>query len=173
MALLLLCISMGAFAETQLERIENSLVGNSSIEHIHSETLLRKMADPDARVYLFDVRTEEEFAVSHLDRATRLDPDTRPEDFLREYGGLLEENTVIFYCSTGRRSTELAESIVEVLELNGETAKPANLRGGIFRWHNEFKPLVDADGATELVHPYNWFWKRLLSRKDKTGYQPD
>ena len=38
----------------------------------------------------------------------------------------------------------------------------ANLRGGIFAWHNRGHFLVDTHGATPYVHPYNRRWSKYL-----------
>ena len=172
LALIIGIYSANTVANTQLDKIERSLEEASNIEQLSNEIVLNSLNTEDSKTFVFDVRTEEEFSVSHLPNAVRLDPDMAPNDFLRDYGELLEEATVIFYCSTGRRSTKLAESITEVLESQGKFTKPANMKGGIFRWHNESKPLVNADSTTDKVHPYNWYWRRLLSRKDKTSYTP-
>ena len=170
-AVLLSC-SVTVIAEDRLARIEQSLEKSSSVEHVDINAVARGIARQTNKPVLFDVRTLEEFEVSHLPGAIRLDPDTDPKTFLRDYGGLLEKERVIFYCSTGRRSTELAEEVEEILDSQGKEAKPANMKGGIFRWHNESLPLMNATGTTDSVHPYNWFGKRLLHRKEKARYAP-
>ncbi len=120
---------------------------------------------------LFDVRTEAEFEVSHLQGAIRLEPDSDPQVFLAEYGDLLGKRLVVFYCSTGRRSTALAEAVSTELAVQGRASQaPANMEGGIFQWHNEKRPLYDREGITDYIHPYNWYWKRLLDRKDLARY---
>ncbi len=170
-AVLLSC-SVTAIAEDKLARIEQSLEKHSSIEHVDINAVEQGITRQTNKPVLFDVRTLDEFEVSHLPGAIRLDPDTDPNTFLRDYDGLLEKEWVIFYCSTGRRSTELAEEVAEVLDSQGKRAKPANMKGGIFRWHNESLPLMNATGTTDSVHPYNWFLKRLLHRKEKARYSP-
>lgn len=75
-------------AQSRLEQIANSLEENSTIEHVESGVVLNGLAQNNPTVILFDVRTEEEFSVRHLANAIRLDPETNPLDFLREYGNL-------------------------------------------------------------------------------------
>lgn len=161
-----------AAADARLAKIERSLETNSSVQHLSNESVLDSLQISDSTTVLFDVRTKEEYAVSHLQNAIRLDPDLDPNNFLRNYGSLLEDRQVIFYCSTGRRSTELAEKVAAVQAQQGKVATPANMKGGIFRWHNESKPLVNATAPTEKVHPFNWYWKRLILHKDLTSYAP-
>ena len=173
----LLVLGLGALplsvhAQSRLEQIALSLEQNSSIDHVEKKMVLDALVENDSSLLLFDVRTEEEYAVSHLANATRLDPGSDPADFIRRYGGLLEENEVIFYCPTGRRSTELAEKVAAALQVQGRAVAPKNMRGGIFHWHDAFNPLNSAAGATDRVHPYSWFSKRLLTRKDQASYTP-
>jgi rhodanese-related sulfurtransferase len=171
--LLMLLLSNAAIAQDRLAKISLSLEQDSTIEHIDIHTIMEKLLQPDKTLYLFDVRTKEEFAVSHLPDAIRLDPDMDPEVFLDQYGELLEQDQVYFYCSVGRRSTELAEQVAGILKQDGKGSKPANIKGGIFQWHNDQLPLTTCTGSIDFVHPYNWFWKRLLSRKEMVRYKPD
>ncbi|MEM7699789.1 MAG: hypothetical protein AAF236_15450, partial [Verrucomicrobiota bacterium] len=47
-----------------------------------------------------------------------------------------------------------------------------NLVGSIFAWANEDRPLETPTGeATDLVHPFNNFWGRLLDPERR--YQPE
>ena len=67
---------------------------------------------------------------------------------------------VLLYCSVGQRSSSLADRVTDVVESAGGQGV-ANLQGGIFRWQGEGGPLVNADGPTDAVHPYNRFWGLL------------
>lgn len=170
---LILILSQAAVAEDRLLQIARTLEQDSTIEHIDIPSVVENMSQPGNTQILFDVRTKEEFAVSHLPNAIRLDPDMDPRAFLDEYGDLLEQNQVLFYCSVGRRSTQLAERVTKILVLDGKSAKPSNIKGGIFLWHNDRLPLMTGNGKTDFVHPYNWFGKRLLTRKEMARYKPD
>jgi len=103
---------------------------------------------------LLDVRTAAEFAVSHLAGARRLDPD-QPD--LTALGSAERARAIVVYCSVGYRSARVAK----VLERAG-FSQVLNLEGGIFRWANEGRPLVDAAGAATRVHPFDARWGRLL-----------
>ncbi len=164
------CVAIHSLAETPLERIERSLESESSIEHLDVEIVLNKMLIGENPPVLFDVRSEEEFAVSHLNHAIRLAPDTDPQAFLDEYGALLEKRTVIFYCAVGGRSTVLAEKVAGLQNALGKSKTPMNMKGGIFHWHNESLPLTNAQGKTDYVHPFSWSTKRLLDREGQAVY---
>jgi rhodanese-related sulfurtransferase len=159
-------------AADRLSRIEEDLIEQSSISHLTHGIVVSAMENSDNLV-LFDVREIDEYEVSHLDKAIRVDPDISGEEFLQRYGEELTGKQVIFYCSTGRRSTSLAERVKTVIDTqHSPLPAPSNMRGGIFRWHNSSQPLINQSGDTAYVHPYNWWWKRLVTRKDFTSYNP-
>ncbi len=113
---------------------------------------------------LFDIRTAAEFEKSRIATAVRLDPDTAPDDFAARYAALVAERDLVFYCSIGQRSTELLERVESVCRTAG--AKSCrNLRGGIFRWYNEGKPVVDASGMTNDIHGYDPVWAVMVERR--------
>jgi rhodanese-related sulfurtransferase len=167
-----------ASAATALARIEQSLVEDSQIMQVSSGYVMQalqalgELDDNKPRTLVFDVREPDEFAVSHLPGAIRVAPDTAAEQFMHDYGSRLEGVTPIFYCSVGKRSTALAEAVVAYTNKQALPVIPVNLRGGIFRWHNEGKPLQNSQGATDQVHPYSWYWRRLLKHPERSAYEP-
>ena len=103
---------------------------------------------------LVDVRTEAEFRTSHLPGARRLDPDAKK---LPATWKVSPESPVVFYCSVGYRSSQLAERAVR----SGWT-NSYNLEGSIFEWANAGHP-VEAEGKpVHAVHPYNTTFGKLL-----------
>ena len=97
-----------------------------------SRELAARMARPSSeKPILLDVRTEAEFAVSHLEGARRIDPDNPDLSSL----DLSPKSTVVVYCSVGYRSA----GIVGQLRQAG-IARVYNLTGGIFQWANEGRP---------------------------------
>lgn len=95
----------------------------------------------EERPIILDVREPEEFAVSHLQGAVRIDPDAELVDVLRAIGPDLKRRAIIVYCSVGVRSTQLAERVHIGLKSRG-ASRIANLSEGIFGWHNAKRPLV-------------------------------
>ena len=104
---------------------------------------------------LLDVRTTDEWNVSHIAGARRVDPNASVE---RAANGVAKETPIVTYCAVGYRSGEIAER----LRAAGFT-NVHNLEGSIFQWANEHRPLVRGEERVSQVHPYNSFWGRLLS----------
>ena len=129
------------------------------VAHVPAAGLLALQADK--RVLVFDVRTPEEFAVSHLDGAVRVDPGIDAAAFLAEHGAAAKDKAVVFYCSVGVRSSRLTERVGAGLKAAGALSV-GELKGGIFAWAADARPLVDAKGPTDKVHGYDSTWGRLV-----------
>ena len=123
------------------------------------------------KVVLFDVRQDAEYAVSHLPGAVHVKPGTSRAAFLDRYGNDVKGKTVVFYCAVGERSSTLASKVARDLKAHGAVAVD-DLAGGIFAWHGEGRPLVDAKGPTKFVHPFDSFWGGLVSRQDLVRTKP-
>lgn len=134
-----------------------------AISHIAVPAAAEKIQTGD--VVLFDVRTAEEYAVSHLPGAQHVEPGITDDDFLSKFGDSVDGKEVVFYCSVGVRSSKLAERMKSHLTERGATAV-YDMAGGIFAWHSERRPLVNARGPTDFIHPYNARWGRLVVRGD-------
>ena len=104
---------------------------------------------------LLDVRTPEEWEVSHLVGARRVEPKAAVDAAV---GGTAKDTPIVTYCAVGYRSGELATR----LRAAGFT-NVRNLEGSIFAWANEHRPLVHGADKVKSVHPYNKFWGRLLN----------
>ena len=126
------------------------------VEHVSAEELRKSISTESNRKapILLDVRTADEYAVSHLPGAIRVDPDSDLPDFVKT---LDHHAAVVAYCSVGYRSSRL----VEKLEREGFT-NAKNLEGSIFEWANGGYPLERDGGAVKEVHPYDAEWGRLL-----------
>ena len=124
------------------------------VEWVDTETLSQSMQAPEsAAPLLLDVRSEEEFAVSHLRGAVRVEPGQRSFVSLPIDRG----TTVVVYCSVGYRSA----AIVEALRASG-VSDVRNLTGGIFAWANEGRPVFKNAQPAMTVHPYDQLWGFLL-----------
>ncbi|MDO8295896.1 MAG: rhodanese-like domain-containing protein [Caulobacter sp.] len=120
---------------------------------------------------LVDVREVDEFAVSRLRGAVRLDPGASVAAARSRLSGNVRGRVLVLYCSVGRRSSAMARRIQAAMAADGATGV-LNLRGGIFAWHNAGLPLVNARGATRYVHPFNATWGRLLTHRDLASRVP-
>lgn len=113
---------------------------------------------------LLDTRTPEEYAVSHLPNAQRLDPQTTDFSQLSE---IERDRPIVTYCSVGYRSSAIATRLQEA-----GFRHVANLEGSIFRWANEGRPVVREEQPVQQVHPYNAQWGLLLQSQLHT-YTPN
>jgi rhodanese-related sulfurtransferase len=122
------------------------------VEQISTDELKARLDSP--RPFLLDVRTAEEYAVSHLPGAIRVEPGgTLPE----QLETLDRDALVVAYCSVGYRSSRL----VELMEKEG-FRNARNLEGSIFEWANKGYPLERDEESVLEVHPYDEEWGRLL-----------
>lgn len=115
------------------------------------------------RPVIWDIRTREEYQVSHLPHARHVPPDTPPAPLLRT---IPRDRMILVYCSVGYRSSEMARRIRQAGH-----ARVANLDGSLFAWANEGRPLVNDAGEARLVHGYNRRWSRWL--KPELLFLPD
>lgn len=102
---------------------------------------------------LLDVRTREEFDVSHLRNAVRVEP-AAPSAI-----GEPKERAIVTYCSVGYRSGSFAEALRRAGYVN-----VVNLEGSIFQWANEGRPIYRDGSQVQQVHPYNRTWGLLLKK---------
>ncbi|NTU97089.1 MAG: rhodanese-like domain-containing protein [Chlorobiaceae bacterium] len=133
------------------------------VEHLATDELAEMLAGPEPPL-LFDIRTPEEYEKSRIATAVRLDPDTGPDDFAARYASLVGGRDIVFYCSVGQRSSELLDRVESVCR-NAGAKSFRNLRGGIFRWYNEGKPVIDAAGLTDEIHGYDPVWGMMVERR--------
>ena len=122
-------------------------------------------------VVVFDVREADEFTQSHLAGAHRIDPGLSAEAFRDRFGAEIKGRSVVFYCAVGVRSGHMLARVQPVLA-SSNAAEAFNLRGGIFRWRAEGRPLVaqtsSQPSADAPVHHYDSRWGQLLDRTLKS-----
>lgn len=139
-----------------------------SVRHVSA----REMEALDREnLVIFDVREDDEFAVSHLSDAIRVDPDVTPAEFMAKFSRQIAGKTVLVYCSVGVRSSALAARLHPYLKKGGDN-RIYNLTGGIFQWHNDGRPLARGAQSTPYVHPYDNAWGRLISNRALISYSP-
>jgi rhodanese-related sulfurtransferase len=127
------------------------------VSHLSAASLdawLRDAQQPTPQ--MVDARSEEEFKVSHLPKAWRMDPDSTA---LAALSALDPERPIVIYCSAGYRGATLARRLQ-----NAGRRDVWNLEGGIFAWANAGLP-VECDGhPVQHVHPYSRIFAHLLGR---------
>lgn len=125
------------------------------VQWITTQELADWLADPRRQQpVLLDVRTADEWAVSHLPGARRVEPEASVEAAL---SGVPKNAPIVTYCAVGYRSAEMAKNLRAAGFSNVR-----NLEGSIFQWANEHRPLVHEGEAVKRVHPYSAFWGKLL-----------
>lgn len=125
-----------------------------SVPYISVEELRMKQDE----FIILDSRKPEEFEVSHLPGAIRVDDIPSDENLAT----ILKSNKkIVIYCSVGVRSEDFGE------KLQKKTNLPVfNLYGGIFAWKDAGFPILDQNNKpTHRVHTYSKTWKDYL----KTG----
>lgn len=106
------------------------------------------------RCLLIDVRSAEEYKVSHLPQALHLESEAE----IRSAAAAAPDTPVVLYCSVGYRSSRLADRLRDELG-----TRVWNLDGSIFAWANAGKPIVDSSsGPVSSVHPFDDNWGQLL-----------
>lgn len=103
---------------------------------------------------ILDVREPDEYAVSHLPGALQVDPDASATDVVARID---PSRPVVAYCSVGYRSSALVQRLRDA-----RFTQATNLKGSIFAWANEGRPLESAGRAVSVVHPYDATYRRLL-----------
>ncbi|MEH2371104.1 rhodanese-like domain-containing protein [Nostoc sp.] len=126
-----------------------------AVEEINCNQLAQLLSDSaKPRPLVLDARSQAEYAVSHIETAVRIDPLT--ED-LAAVATTSKDRPIVVYCAVGYRSAKLAQK----LDKAGMKCI-YNLSGGIFQWANEGRTIFKNGHPTQLVHPYNAIWGKLL-----------
>jgi rhodanese-related sulfurtransferase len=150
-----------ASAQHALVELENRISqGHPSVRSILPEQL-EALRARRGKVLLLDARKEDEFAVSRIPGALRVDPHIGANNFMTKFGVKAKGRLVVLYCSVGVRSSRLARRVDAALRAAGSLGA-VNLRGGIFSWHNTGRTIHELNAKTEYIHPYNRSWSRYL-----------
>ena len=113
------------------------------------------------RPLLLDVRERDEFAVSHLPGAVRVEPGGALPAWLDT---VARDRPIVTYCSVGYRSERYGRQ----LRAAGFT-QVHNLYGSLFEWVDRGHLVVDSTGApTQNVHTYNQRWSQWLTSGSAT-----
>jgi len=153
-----------------LETVQSNIEKKyNKIDHIDGRDFLNLNKE---NTIVFDVRQQNEFDISHIKSATRISPNIENDVFINKFGDKLKEKNIIFYCSVGQRSSSLASRLQPFLLALGAN-EIYNLKGGIFKWHNEKRALVLQGHPTNFIHPFNTKWGLLLDDKQSIRFLPN
>ncbi len=121
------------------------------VKHISTEEM-QALFSGGRRFQLFDIRAEEEFAVSHMTGAERAEDADEVK--------LPKEAFIIAYCSVGVRSA----GFIHDLQRRGYQ-QVYNLKGSLFEWANKGYFMEQDGRRTSVAHPYSEEWGVLLDKK--------
>lgn len=155
--LCLLAVQTGCSDDLTWRAVEHMIASDfPDVPSVSTDALAERLSDDTApRPVLLDARSPEEYAVSHLPGAHRVDP---AADAYPALDTLAADTPLVVYCSVGYRSAGVAQALRD----QGFT-NVANLKGSIFRWANEGRPVYRDDRRVSAVHPYDATWGRLLA----------
>lgn len=153
---LLVSVGLGFFDRTMEQQVALVREKYPEVPLISGQDLEDWLADPlRPAPVLLDVRTSEEFQVSHIPGARLLPPRQMPRETLAT---LDPGKPVITYCSVGLRSGLEASLLIQMGFTN-----VMSLEGSLFQWANDGRALEDGAGSpTHQVHPYNAAYGVLL-----------
>jgi rhodanese-related sulfurtransferase len=101
-----------------------------------------------------DTRSAEEFDVSHLAGAERLDPSAADSELEMRFR---KDQPLVLYCATGYRGSQMVRRLQTLGFRNA-----SNLAGGIFQWVNEGREIRQDGAVATEVHPIHRAFARLL-----------
>ena len=159
---------MPSYAETDpLADIKESIRDEfPQVVQIDTASYLKeyRRSSEEANTLILDVREAKEFDVSHIDGAVLA---TELEMALEALENLPKDTPIVAYCAVGYRSSKLAA----LLQKQG-FSNVRNLEGSIFEWARKGYPLKNSYKETDKVHPYDWWWKRLVE-PDLRAWKPE
>jgi rhodanese-related sulfurtransferase len=92
---------------------------------------------------ILDVRSQEEFQVSHIDQAIRFIPEILED--------VNPQEPVLVYCTASVRSNSLASALRDL-----GFSQIYEIKGGLLHWKNKGNELVNMEGkTTDSLHTYN------------------
>lgn len=124
-----------------------------SVSQVDTAALAEWLPQSNPSLLLVDVRSPEEFGVSHLPGAVNLQTAAQIAAAVNER----KPTRTVLYCSVGFRSSRLAHALARQ-GLRGVM----NLEGSIFQWANEGRAVYQGEGEVQKVHPYGKRWAGLL-----------
>jgi sterol desaturase/sphingolipid hydroxylase (fatty acid hydroxylase superfamily)/rhodanese-related sulfurtransferase len=162
------CLLMAATSPLWMLRGLTGLVDSKfpSVPQVSSSELASWLTDTNrSSPLLLDIREPDEYAVSHLPGAIRVDPRASDETLRALLG---QGRAAVAYCVVGYRSSLFAERAIRAGWTN-----VSSLRGAIFNWANEGRPL-DRDGKpVSLVHGYDRFSSLMLLPEVRAPFPGD
>lgn len=137
----------------------NHIFNKFNVKAISVDTLDSYIKN-NKKIILLDVRSNEEYRVSHLKNSINLNVDEfNYEKFIKN---LHKESLVVVYCAAGFRSSVVSE------KLQKEGVLSYSLFGGIIEWSNRNYHLFDNnEKVTKRIHAVNEKWSKWIKTSEK------
>lgn len=146
----------GEFTETEFESM--------SLEMSPSSVNLIDPKEVKSSYKILDAREPKEYEISHIENSDLIGYDNFDISTITNKYNM--EDTIVVYCSVGYRSGKIAEKLQKKGFKN-----VYNLKGGVFRWANEERELIDPSTAkTNTVHGFNEKWSKWLKKEVPTVF---
>ena len=128
---------------------------SNTVPTINSQELVALMEATGDKLHILDIRSAEEYRVSHLSEARLVAFEGFHPTALKDID---KKAKVVLYCSVGFRSEKIGEQLLA----EGYT-DVTNLYGGIFKWVNDGHVVTNHIGEpTDSVHTFNKEWSIWL-----------
>jgi rhodanese-related sulfurtransferase len=128
-----------------------------NVDQVSTADLVELLSSTDGKdLILLDVRSPDEYAVSHL-RGAQLTPSERSA--LNVLRGAEKDRLIVVYCSVGYRSASMTQRLMT----RGYT-NVHSLEGGLFEWANDDLPRYRDGKQVQAVHPFDSQWGQFLKR---------
>lgn len=144
--------------EVSWEAIEQRIISKfSDVKSVSTAELAVLLEDSEnTNPLIIDARAKKEFDVSHLRGAVHA---ATTRSALQAISSSNHSGPCVVYCSVGIRSAKLARALSKA-----GVEEVFNLRGSLFAWFNENRPVFIGDQQVHDVHPYDQKWGQLLNR---------
>lgn len=151
--IILLLLSVALYSNSNTEVDLDQVVGELYIMTVDTITP-EEMMELD-NYHLFDIRSQTEFEISHIEGANFIDY----KNFsVKNFPDIPKDEPIILYCSIGYRSERIGEDLQEI----GYT-RVYNLYGGLINWVNKGLPVYKDGRETNRVHGYSKRWSRYIT----------
>lgn len=145
------------------EKVESSmydLVLNNFISETVPTITVDEFKELDSDdILILDTREKQEFQVSRIPNAIHVGHENFDIDEIESFD---RDRSVVVYCSVGVRSEQIGEKLQDAGFINVK-----NLYGGIFEWVNQGEDVINNEGVTQDIHPYNSLWGIWLKKGEK------
>lgn len=154
--ILILCLSLTLYGNSNTEVDLDQAVGELYIMTV--DTITPEEMISLGSYHLFDIRSQKEFDVSHIEGASFIE---YKRFNIKNFPDIPKDEPIILYCTIGYRSERIGEDLQEI-----GYQRVYNLYGGLINWVNKGYPVYKDGKETNRVHGYAKSWSRYITHPD-------